>query len=265
VHDLNYLKHPGAHFGLRALGMRMLVPVAARRSRRVIVPSRATRDDVVRHLRLSPSKVDVVPNAVGHPPRAPGRSRDRVRAELDAGQRPILLTVSAKRPHKNLMRLLGALTRIPPERRPLLVLPGYHTPHEEELRAHAARLGLARDVRFLGWISDEELEDLYRAAECFVFPSLHEGFGLPVLEAMARGLPVATSHRSSLAEVAGDAALRFDPEDEASIAVAIDRLFTEPDLAAQLADAGPAQARRFSWEATAAGCVASYRRALECP
>jgi glycosyltransferase involved in cell wall biosynthesis len=265
VHDLSYLKHPEAHFGLRALGMRLLVPAAARRSRRVIVPSQSTRDDVVRHLRLNPSKVDVVPNAVGHPPGAPRRSRDRVRADLDAGERSILLTVSAKRPHKNLMRLLGALTRIPRERRPLLVLPGYPTPHEVELRSRAAQLGLGRDVRFLGWISDEELEDLYRASDCFVFPSLHEGFGLPVLEAMARGLPVATSHRSSLAEVAGDAALLFDPDDEASVAAAIERLLTDPDLVVRLVAAGPPQAARFTWEATADGCVTSYRRALESP
>jgi len=265
VHDLNYLKHPEAHFGLRALGMRLLVPAAARRSQRVIVSSLATRDDLVGHLHLDPSKIDVVPLAVGHPPAAPRRPRDRVRADLDAGERPILLTVSAKRPHKNLARLLGALASIPRERRPVLVLPGYRTPHEEELRARASELGVTDDVRFLGWVSDEELEDLYRAADCFVFPSLHEGFGLPVLEAMARGLPVATSDRSSLAEVAGDAALLFDPEDEASLALAIERLLTEPELRARLAAAGPAQAGRFTWEATAAGCVESYRRALAPP
>jgi glycosyltransferase involved in cell wall biosynthesis len=263
VHDLTYLKHPEAHFGRRALGLRLLVPAAAHRSTRVMVPSRSTRDDVVRHLRLSPSKIDVVPYAMGHPPAAPSRQRERVRAELGAGERPILLTVSAKRPHKNLMRLLAALARIPAQRRPLLVLPGYSTPHEEELRARAAQLGLAHDVRFLGWVSDEELEDLYRAAQCFVFPSLNEGFGLPVLEAMARGIPVATSHRSSLAEVVGDAALTFDPEDEVSMAGAIERLLSEPNLVARLAAAGPVQAARFSWEATAAGCVESYRRALE--
>jgi glycosyltransferase involved in cell wall biosynthesis len=262
VHDLNYLKHPEAHFGLRAFGMRVLVPAAARRSRRVIVSSRATRDDLVRHLRLDPTKIDVVPLAVGHPPGAPGRSRDEVRAGLGAGERPILLTVSAMRPHKNLERLLEALSRMSPGRRPLLVLPGYPTPHQEGLRTRAALLGVADQVRFLGWVSDQELEDLYRAADCFVFPSLHEGFGLPLLEAMARGLPVATSDRSSLVEVAGKAALFFEPEDEFSIARAIERLLTEPDLVARLARAGPVQAARFTWAATAAGCVESYRRAL---
>jgi glycosyltransferase involved in cell wall biosynthesis len=261
VHDLHYRVHPEAHFGVRALGMRVLVPAAARRSLRVIVPSQATRDDVVNQLGVPSAKVDVVPEALGHPLAAPGRTREEVRADLAAGKRRLLLTVSAKRPHKNLMRLLGAVARIDGTR-PLLVMPGYATPHEHELRTRATQLGLDRDVRFLGWVSDQELEDLYRAADAFVFPSLHEGFGLPVLEAMARGIPVATSGRTSLAEVAGEAALLFDAEDETSIAGAIERVLHDQELAANLAAAGPAQAARFTWEATAAGTVAAYRRAL---
>ena len=262
VHDLNYLKYPEAHFGFRALGMRALVPAAAHRSRRVIVPSVATRADLVRHLRVDPARIDVVPYAMGHPPIEATESRQALRARLGADDRSLLLTVSAKRPHKNLMRLLGALARIPTERRPLLILPGYPTPHEEELRARAGVLGVEQDVRFLGWVSEQELENLYRAADAFVFPSLQEGFGLPVLEAMARGVPVATSSRTSLAEVAGDAALLFNAESERSIAAALDRVLSEPELAARLSESGPPQAARFSWEATAEGSVASYRRAL---
>jgi glycosyltransferase involved in cell wall biosynthesis len=262
VHDLHYRAEQEAHFGLRGVGMRVLVPAAARRSRRVIVPSEATREDVLKHLRVPAERVDVVPEALGHPVASPRRTREEVRAELGAGERPLLLTVSAKRPHKNLMRLLGALARLPVERRPLLVMPGYPTPHEAELRSRASELGLEDGVCFLGWLSETELEDLYRAADAFVFPSLLEGFGLPVLEAMARGLPVITSDRASLAEVAGDAALLFDPEDEGSIAAAIDRLLGDAELAKRLGAAGVAQAARFTWEAAAAGTVASYRRAL---
>jgi glycosyltransferase involved in cell wall biosynthesis len=260
VHDLNYLMFPEAHFGLRARGMRVLVPAAARRSRRVMVSSEATKDDLVQHLGLPEAKIDVVPLALGHEPAAAARSRDQTRADLGAGTRPVLLTVSAKRPHKNLTRLLGALARIEADRRPLLVMPGYSTPHEDELRAQAEQLDL--QVEFLGWVSDDELEDLYRAADAFVFPSLHEGFGMPVLEAMARGLPVATSGRTSLAEVAGDAALLFDAEDEGSIAAAIDRLLHDRELAARLSAAGPSQAARFTWDRTAELALASYRRAL---
>jgi glycosyltransferase involved in cell wall biosynthesis len=204
----------------------------------------------------------VAPLALGHAPAPTGRTRESTRAALEVASRPLVLTVSAKRPHKNLMRLLGAVARLPAERRPVLVMPGYPTPYEDELRGRAAELGIDANVRILGWISDAELEDLYDAADAFVFPSLHEGFGMPVLEAMARGLPVATSGRTSLAEVAGDAALLFVPEDEASIAAAIERLLGDEQLARRLRAAGPEQAARFSWDRTAELTVASYRRAL---
>jgi glycosyltransferase involved in cell wall biosynthesis len=151
---------------------------------------------------------------------------------------------------------------MPSETRQLLVLPGYPTPHEAELQAHAARLGVTRDVRFLGWVPSDELEGLYDAAACFVFPSLAEGFGLPVLEAMARGVPVACSGRGSLAEVAGDAALLFDPQSEAAIAGAIQLLIDDVDEAQRLAVAGRRHASRFTWTATAAGTLAAYDRAL---
>lgn len=262
IHDLNYREQPKAHFGLRGLGMRMLVPAAARRSRRVITPSRATADAVAGHLGVNRERIDVVPEAAGYAPGAPAQTREEVRADVGAGERPLLLTVSAKRPHKNLRRLLAALALVDAGRRPVLVLPGYPTPHECELRARADELGIAGDVRFFGWVSDTQLEDLYRAADAFVFPSLAEGFGLPVLEAMARGVPVATSGRTSLAEVAGDAALLFDADDERSLATAIERLLYEPGLAERLAAAGRERSARFTWEATAAGTIASYRRAL---
>jgi glycosyltransferase involved in cell wall biosynthesis len=254
VHDLHFLVIPSAHFGLRALGMRVLVPMAVRAAHRVIVPSTATRRDVVSRLRTPEGKVDVVPEGVGQAIRPMEPSL--------AGERPVVLSVSAKRPHKNLIRLIGAMQRIPAERRPLLVLPGYPTPHETELRDHAARLGLDGDVRFLGWVDADELERLYASAACFVFPSLHEGFGLPVLEAMARGVPVATSSRASLGEVAGDAALLFDPEDEASIATAVTRILGDEELANRLRAAGLERAAAFSWDAAAEGTVESYRRAL---
>ena len=261
VHDLHYRVHPEAHFGVRALGMRMLVPLAVRRAHRVIVPSASTCADLLRYTRVSAERVDVIPEGIGQAPRGAG-DRAAGRARLDAGERRVVLSVSAKRPHKNLGRLIGALARMPAERRPVLVLPGYPTAHEEELGALAAVCGVSDDVRFLGWVSAGELEDLYAAADCFVFPSLYEGFGLPVLEAMARGLPVATSGRASLAEVAGSAALTFDPEDEGAIAAAIERLLSDEELRGRLSRAGRDRASEFTWERTAELTVESYRRAL---
>ena len=177
-----------------------------------------------------------------------------------------MLSLSAKRPHKNLGRLIGALARIPGERRPLLVLPGYGTWHEAELRERAAALGVGADVRFLGWVSEEELEGLWALARAFVFASLYEGFGLPVLEAMARGVPVACSNASSLPEVAGDAALMFDPYDERAIAAALETLLLQDEpTRARVRAHGLARAQQFSWQRTARETLASYARALGSP
>jgi glycosyltransferase involved in cell wall biosynthesis len=263
IHDLIYKLVPEAHPGLRSLGMRVLVPLAARRSDRIIVVAHSTADDLRRLLKVPANKVDVVPHGLGNSQRAPALPQEGVRSWLAAGERPIALSVSAKLAHKNLIRLIGALALIPAGDRPLLVLPGYHTPHEQELRAHAARLGVEADVRFLDWVSAEQLEGLYATAACFVFPSLAEGFGLPVLEAMSRGVPVTCSGRGALAEVAGDAALLFDPESEPAIAQAVRRLIDDRVEARRLAAAGRERARRFSWKATADGTLASYERAVQ--
>jgi glycosyltransferase involved in cell wall biosynthesis len=261
VHDLIYLRHPEAHAGLRAWGMRLLVPLAAHRAHRVMADSQATRDDLVALLRLPPARIDVVPLAAPEPATAPTPEAE-LRRRLLLGERRLLLSASAKRPHKNLLRLLDAHALLDPGSRPLLVLPGYATDHEARLRSRAHELGIGDDVRFLGWLPAADLEGLYAASAAFVFPSLYEGFGLPVLEAMRRGLAVACSRRAALAEVAGPAARDFDPEDPADIARALRAVLDDPREAARLREAGARQAARFTWEATARGCLASYARAL---
>jgi glycosyltransferase involved in cell wall biosynthesis len=262
IHDLNYLVVPEAHFGVRALGMRVLVPLAARSAHRVVVDSESTRADVVAHLGVGAAKVDVVPLGLGRPADAAPTPENELRARLELGGRPVVLTLSAKRPHKNLAGLLDGLARIPSERRPIAVVPGYPTPYEAELRAHAERLGVAGDVRWLDWAPDADVEGLFALARAFVFPSFHEGFGLPVLEAMARGVPVACSNRSSLPEVAGEAALLFDPDAAEQVAAAIERLLADAAEGARLRQAGRAQAARFTWTRTADLTLASYERAL---
>jgi glycosyltransferase involved in cell wall biosynthesis len=242
--------------------MRVLVPAAARRSDRIIVDAASTREDLHTHLGIARERVDVVPLGVSPAPPVTPTPEAELRARLGLGAGPVLLSVSAKRPHKNLARLLDAVAQIPAERRPMLVLPGYATPHEAELRERATTLGLDGSVVFCQWLSAEDLEGLYALAAAFAFPSLYEGFGLPVLEAMARGVPVATSARGSLAEVAGDAALVFDPEDPAAIRDAIERLLGDPELAAALRAAGRERATLFSWERTAQLTAAAYERVL---
>jgi glycosyltransferase involved in cell wall biosynthesis len=262
IHDLIYRRFPEAHMGIRDLGMRVLVPLAARRSHRVMADSQSTRRDIIELLGTAPGRVDVVPLGLGTLRRAEARPEHEIRERFELDRRRLLLSLSAKRPHKNLATLLSALARVPAERRPVLVLPGYATPYEGELQDRARALGLERDVRFANWVSDGELEGLWEAADAFVFPSLYEGFGLPVLEAMARGVPVACSNASSLPEVAGDAAILFEPHDEAAIAAAIERLLGDESEAARLRTAGLRRAGEFSWERTARATLEVYRRAL---
>ncbi len=262
IHDLIYRIHPEAHAGVRAKGMAVLVPLAARRSHRIITPSVSTRDDLVQLLKVPAEKIDVVPEGVGSTP-AEATPEPELRARLGLGELSVVLTASAKRPHKNLLRLLEAWALLPSGDRPVLVLPGYPTPHERELRERAAALGIEGDTRFAGWVSTADLEGLYRLASCFVYPSLYEGFGLPVLEAMARGVPVACSDRASLSEVAGTAARIFDPEDPRAIADAVEGLLADPRARERLRAAGREQARRFTWSETAAGTLRTYDRVCE--
>ena len=265
IHDLIYRRFPEAHFGVRTLGMRVLVPLAARRSDRIIADSTSTADDIRRFLRVSADKIDVVLLAAdGEEPLAgePEAESD-VRRRWRLGNRQAVLTLSAKRPVKNLVRLLEALALIPVERRPVLVMPGYPTPFEAELRRRTSELGIDDDVRMPGWIPERQIDGLWRTATCFVFPSLYEGFGLPVLEAMQRGVAVACSDRSSLPEVAGSAAAYFDPQQPAQIAAAIEELLTDESRRSELVRLGAERAARFTWAETARGTLETYERALE--
>jgi glycosyltransferase involved in cell wall biosynthesis len=261
VYDLIYKRYPEAHRGVLSAGMAALVSVAARRSRRLLTLSQATKRDLVDFLHVEADLIDVTyagPGMTGHAKPMP---EDELRRSLGLDGAPLVLTVSAKRPHKNLRRLFAAFAQVQSDPPPVLVVPGYATPFERDLQEAADRAAPGR-IRFAGWVDESTLEGLYRSATCFVFPSLAEGFGLPVLEALARGVPTASSNATSLPEVAGDAVLYFDPLDIASIADALERLLSDHRLRERLAEAGRAQARRFSWQETAELTRASYERAL---
>jgi glycosyltransferase involved in cell wall biosynthesis len=259
IHDLNYRMAPEAHFGLLGLGMRVLVPAAARRSHRVLVDAASTRDDLVAHLGVAAERIDVVPLGVSPPAVAPTPEAE-LRLRLGLGERPVLLCVGARRPHKNAVAVIGTLPALEP--RPVLVVTGYRTPYEDELRAWAAALGVGEDLRLPERSSAADLEGLYALARAVVVPSLYEGFGLPVLEAMARGVPVACSNRASLPEVAGDAALVFDPADGRAVRDAVAALLRDDDLVARLVAAGRARAATFTWARTAELTAAAYRRVV---
>jgi glycosyltransferase involved in cell wall biosynthesis len=258
IHDVVFKRYPETH-GLLAKGVEVLVPLAARRSARVLTDSEASKSDLVRYLDLPADRVDVAPLGPGLPEDVHGPSGKELRERFGLGHEPLVLSVLAKRPHKNAVRLIEAFALVP---NAVLVMPGYSTGYERELERQLKKAGVRDRVKLLGWVDDATLDGLYRAADCFVFPSLAEGFGLPVLEAMLRGTPVACSNATSLPEVAGDAALLFDPLDVDSIAVSIRRILEDPALAERLRVAGLERAKRFSWEETARRTLECYRKVL---
>jgi glycosyltransferase involved in cell wall biosynthesis len=256
VHDLIYDHFPGAFPAPARLGLKLLVPAGARRSERVQVSSGATRDEVVERFRLPPGKVDVVHLGLGMRDVTDPTPEGELRARLDLDGRRVLLSVNAALPHKNLERLVRA-TR---ELEAVLVLVGHAGRTSDALRALAVELGV--DMRLTGWLSDQDLEGLYRLADAFVYPSLYEGFGMPVLEAMRRGVPVAAADATSLPEVVGDAALLFDPTSVDAIATAAATLLDDRERAAELVRRGRERAAGFGWDRTARAALESYERAL---
>lgn len=260
THDVIYATHPESHSKLMRLGQSVLVPIGARSAERVLTLSEASADTIVEHIGIAREKIDVVPIAARLP--GPPTPEAELRERLELGDAPLLLATSARRGHKNLGRLLEAVAQLKHQPAPTLVLPGYATGAEDALTQQIAELGLTDRVTLLGWISDADLDGIYAAAELLVFPSLAEGFGLPVLEAMEHGTPVATSNLSSMPEVGGDAALYFDPYDPAAIAETVDRLLASSQLREQLSEAGKARAAEFSWRRCAELTVAAYDRVL---
>jgi glycosyltransferase involved in cell wall biosynthesis len=241
---------------------RAVVPPVARRADRLIALSQAGAEHVVQYLRVPRERIDVVALAPGTSDLATPTPAAELRARLGLGEGPVVLSVAAKKVHKNLRRLIEAMVAVV-ERRPdaVLVLPGNPTPHERELRELAAQLGIAASVAFPAYVDDADLEGLYAISACFVFASINEGFGIPILEAMRRGVPVACSRASALPEVAGDAARYFDPYDVQDIAGALLELLADRRLADLLVARGRERQATFTWEATARGTLESYARA----
>jgi glycosyltransferase involved in cell wall biosynthesis len=259
--DVIYKRYPETHAGMLGHGLAALTWMAARRSARVIAISESAKSDIVRFLDVPAERIDLTYLGPALRTGSPV-TEATVRRELGLGNEPIVLTVSAKRPHKNLERLFEAFLDVAAEGEPTLVVPGYATFYEPALRARAEALGGGRRILFTGWLEDDLLDGLFRAASCFVFPSLAEGFGLPVLDALVRGTPTTCSNASSLPEVGGDAVLYFDPTDVGEMTRAIERLLADEGLRERLRRAGPEQARTFTWERTAQATLSSYDRAL---
>jgi glycosyltransferase involved in cell wall biosynthesis len=262
IPDTVWITHPEDVFTHRL--WRALVPRVARRADRVVAISHAAGEELERNLDVPAVKLDVVPLGFGSPATVAPTPDATLRERLGLGQGPIVLNVGQKKPHRNLERLIRAMVTVRatvPDAQ--LVLPG--PPNEEAqeaLRVLAAEHGLADAVTIPGFLETADLEGLYSSARAFLLPSVVEGFGLPVLEAMARGLPVACTRDSAPGEVAGDAGLALDPTSEASIAQATLALLTDDALHARLSAAGRVRAATYTWERCADETLAVYARAL---
>lgn len=260
--DLTWRHHPQSVSRLARAMFGLLAPLCGRSADRVVAISETVREDLVATLGLDAAKIEVTPLGVRQDLVAEPMGEPQLRAALGlAPAAPILLCVAQMAAHKNLGALVGALARLA-DRRAVLVVPGRHTPYVEALRAEAAAAGVAERLVLPGFVDEATLEGLYAAASAFVLPSLWEGFGLPVLEAMRRGVPVACSNASALPEVAGGAAVLFDPRSVPDIAAAVERILGDERLRRELVDRGRRRAGELTWEETARATLRAYRRAL---
>jgi glycosyltransferase involved in cell wall biosynthesis len=237
-------------------------------ARRIIAISQHTADDLMRLLRVPATRIDVVPHGVDHDRFRPARSEEEesagsaARARLGVDRAPYFLHVGAADPRKKVDQLVAAFAAARLDGVSLVLAGRLGKAHEAAVEAAIERVGRPPSIRLLGYVADEDLVPLMRGALALVYPSIYEGFGLPVLEAMASGCPVITTRATSLGEVAGGAALVVPPSDEQALCDALRRVALEPGLRAQLTDRGLSRAALFSWRTTALGTVDCYARAL---
>lgn len=265
VYDLSFLRYPEAFRPFNRWYLSRFTPAAVHRARRVIAISESTRQDVVDRLGMPPDRVDVV--YCGCDPafrRLPADEVARFRHIHDLPDR-FVLYVGTVEPRKNVRGLIAAYARwrhdelhVPP-----LVVAGARGWYYEEVFRTVTALGLTGHVLFTGYVATEDLPLLYNASELLVYPSFFEGFGLPVLEAMACGVPVICSNVSSLPEVAGEAAALVTPDDVVGLCDALRDVWGDTNRRREMTERGLARAATFTWERAAHQSVQTYERALD--
>ncbi len=265
VHDLIYKLFPQHHKKLNYWFLNAAMPLFVRRADHIIAVSEATRRDLIAHYGTPAEKITVVYEAAaGHfQPQSPNRI-EAMRRKYSLPDRT-LITVGTIEPRKNLARLVEALSilrRDDPDLR--LVVVGARGWLTGSYDAALERFGQREAVIEPGWVSDEDLPAMVAGAAASVTPSLYEGFGLPVLEAMACGVPVACSATSSVGEIAGDAALKFDPENVEAIVEALRRLLGDAGLRSELREKGLRRAAEFSWQRAARETWGVYGQLSQC-
>ncbi|MEO8287846.1 MAG: glycosyltransferase family 1 protein [Chloroflexota bacterium] len=251
IHDLGYLEYPQAHTRLSRLYLHLSTWFSAKAARRVIAISEATKRDLIKHYKVAPAKIDVVYH---------GRDTlfvpvtDIEKIESTAAKygikQPYCIHVGTLQPRKNLGLLVETwdMLREQMETPPMLLLAGKRGWLYDSLLEAVASRGLGSLIKFADYVERDDLPSLYSGAVAMTFPSLYEGFGLPVLEAMACGTPVLASTASSVPEVAGDAAIMLDPTDASAWARAVQKIMEDQTLRADLSQRGLARAAEFTWE-----------------
>jgi len=268
VHDFSSIHVKDKYDRSHLFYVTKVLPALVRRLTRVIAVSKSARKDIVEFAGVPEERVTVIPNAVDHSvyfPDDPAAAFNRLSAKM-AIQKPYLLYLSRlEHPGKNHVRLLQAFEKlkqqsgIPHQ----LVLAGSDWDRAAEIHEAAEKLRCKEDVLFTGFVASEDVADLYRAADIMVFPSLVEGFGIPILEAMACGAPVVCSGVSSMPEVASDAALYFEPSDVDSIFESLSRVIENDDLKTDLRSRGLKRAAQFTWTESAVKTLSVLRQAAE--
>lgn len=267
VHDLAFVHYPNAAMPSLHHYLNVVVPRSVQRADLVIADSHHTARDLTEQWQTPPERIAVVQGAVDHDHFQPDADQSRQRAVRERyaiGDRPFILALSRLEPRKNFARLIEAfaqarLTAGLPHR---LVIGGGKGWLYDEIFRCVTELKLQEHVHFTGFIADADLPVLYSAAEFFAYPSLYEGFGLPIVEALACGTPVLTADNSCLPEAGGPGAYYVQAEDVESIAAGIVKLATNDALRAQLRTAGLAHAAHFTWERSAQQLLDAYARAL---
>jgi glycosyltransferase involved in cell wall biosynthesis len=260
IYDLSFVHYPDSFPARQRRYLNAVTADSCRRARRLIAISESGRDDVHRVYGVPLERIDVVTPGVGEAYRPlPPDEVAAFRHHRDLPER-FLLHVGTLQPRKNVSLLLEALARLGRDV-PLLLVGGKGWLYDD-IFARVAALGLGDRVRFAGYVDDDELPLWYNAATALVLPSLYEGFGLPVVEALACATPVVAARASSLPEAGGAAALYFDPNDPDDLAARLADVLDQPDLVAGLRAAGPAQAARFSWARAGQETAAVYDHAL---
>ncbi|MDQ3249807.1 MAG: glycosyltransferase family 4 protein, partial [Chloroflexota bacterium] len=267
VHDLAFLFYPEAAMPSLHRYLNRVVPRSVRRADHLIADSSHTAHDLQAQWQVPAASITVVQGAVDHEQFQPvddAQKLSAVRTRYGIGDAPFILALSSLQPRKNFVRLIEAFHKARqaaklPHR---LVIGGGKGWLYETIFAKVEALGLLDQVIFPGFIADADLPALYSAADFFVYPSLYEGFGLPILEAQACGTPVLTADNSCLPEAAGEAALYVQAEDVDSIAGGLTRLAQDSDLRHRLRQAGLTNAAQFTWQRSAQQLLRAYQKVL---